>query len=75
MLTSRRGFSDTVLYDVDAVRERYGFDPPAIPDFKALRGDTSDNIPGVPGIGDKTASKLVAQFGSIENLLVRVLER
>jgi DNA polymerase I len=68
VLTSRRGFSDTVLFDVDAVRERYGFDPPAIPDFKALRGDTSDNIPGVPGIGDKTASKLVAQFGTVENM-------
>ncbi|MCC6173756.1 MAG: DNA polymerase I [Chloroflexi bacterium] len=68
VLTSRRGFSDTVLYDEAAVRERYGFDPVRIPDFKALRGDTSDNIPGVPGIGDKTASKLVAQFGTIENL-------
>ena len=68
VLTSRRGFSDTVLFDVDAVHERYGFDPPAIPDFKALRGDTSDNIPGVPGIGDKTASKLVAQFGTVESL-------
>jgi len=68
VLTSRRGFSDTVMYDVDAVKERYGFEPPAIPDFKALRGDTSDNIPGVPSIGDKTASKLVVQFGSIENL-------
>src|SRR5689334_22788453 len=69
VLTSRRGFSDTVLYDVAAVNERYGFDPQYIPDFKALRGDTSDNIPGVPGIGDKTASKLVAQFGTVENLL------
>ena len=69
VLTSRRGFSDTVMYDVDAVRERFGFDPPLIPDFKALRGDTSDNIPGVPGIGDKTASKLIQQFGTVENLL------
>jgi len=68
VLTSRRGFSDTVLYDVEAVRERYGFDPPLVPDFKALRGDTSDNIPGVPGIGDKTASKLVAAYGTVENL-------
>src|SRR3954463_7226449 len=68
VLTSRRGFSDTVMYDVEAVHERYGFEPPRIPDFKALRGDTSDNIPGVPGIGDKTASKLVAQFGTVENL-------
>ncbi len=72
VLTSRRGFSDTVLYDVDAVRERYGFDPTHIPDFKALRGDTSDNIPGAPGIGDKTASKLVAQFGTVENLLAHL---
>src|SRR5215212_3487896 len=69
VLTSRRGFSDVVMYDVDAVRERYGFDPGHIPDFKALRGDSSDNIPGVPGIGDKTASKLVQQFDTIENLL------
>jgi DNA polymerase-1 len=74
VLTSRRGFSDTVLFDVDAVRERYGFDPRAIPDFKALRGDTSDNIPGVAGIGDKTASKLVAQFGSIEGLYDHLAE-
>jgi DNA polymerase I len=72
VLTSRRGFSDTVMYDVDGVRERYGFDPPAIPDFKALRGDTSDNIPGVPGIGDKTASKLIQQFGTIENMFERL---
>ncbi|MFN8632571.1 MAG: DNA polymerase I [Chloroflexota bacterium] len=68
VLTSRRGFSDVVLYDEAAVIERYGFEPPKIPDFKALRGDTSDNIPGVPGIGDKTASKLVGQFGSVEGL-------
>jgi DNA polymerase-1 len=74
VLTSRRGFSDVVMYDVDAVKDRYGFEPPAIPDFKALRGDTSDNIPGVPGIGDKTASKLVGQFGTIENLYERLAD-
>ncbi|MGE3271872.1 MAG: 5'-3' exonuclease H3TH domain-containing protein, partial [Chloroflexota bacterium] len=68
VLTSRRGFSDTVLYDEAAVEERYGFEPNRIPDFKALRGDTSDNIPGVPGIGDKTASKLIQQFDTVENL-------
>ena len=72
VLTSRRGFSDVVLYDVDAVRERYGFNPEYIPDFKALRGDSSDNIPGVPGIGDKTASKLIQQFGTVEELLKRL---
>ena len=69
VLTSRRGFSDTVMYDVAAVNERFGFEPNRIPDYKALRGDTSDNIPGVPGIGDKTASKLIQQFDTIENLL------
>ncbi|MBA2449486.1 MAG: DNA polymerase I, partial [Chloroflexi bacterium] len=59
VLTSRRGFSDTILYDEQAVRDRYGLDPRQLPDFKALRGDASDNIPGVPGIGDKTAAKLL----------------
>jgi DNA polymerase I len=68
VLTSRRGFSDTVLYDETAVRERYGLEPAQLADFKALRGDTSDNIPGVPGIGDKTASKLLAKYGSVEQL-------
>jgi len=62
-------FSDAVLYDEEGVRQRYGVDPPLIADLKALKGDPSDNIPGVPGVGDKTALKLVQQFGSIENLL------
>src|SRR5207302_7382382 len=51
-----------------------GFEPPQLIDFKALRGDTSDNIPGVPGVGDKTAAKLVQDFGSVEALLERVDE-
>lgn len=60
---------DTVLYgDDDAVVERYGVRPEQIPDLKALKGDTSDNIPGVRGIGEKTAVKLLNQFGHIENL-------
>ncbi|HLH26387.1 MAG TPA: DNA polymerase I [Chloroflexota bacterium] len=68
VLTSRRGLSDTVMYDEAAVRERFGFAPPQLVDYKALRGDTSDNIPGVPGIGDKTASRLVAEYGDVANL-------
>ena len=68
MVTSR-GISETVVYDEAKVRERYGFDPPQLPDYKSLRGDSSDNIPGVPGIGEKTASALVQQFGSVEALL------
>ena len=66
---TRRGITDTVVYDVDKVFERYGFDPPKVVDFKALRGDASDNIPGVPGIGDKTAMSLVQQYGTLESIL------
>ncbi len=66
---TRRGITDTVVYDVAKVFERYGFDPPKVVDFKALRGDASDNIPGVPGIGDKTAMSLVQQYGPLEAIL------
>ena len=73
-LVPRRGITDTFVYGPDQVRQRYGFEPAQLIDFKALRGDTSDNIPGVPGVGDKTAAKLVQDFGSIESLLERVDE-
>jgi DNA polymerase-1 len=73
-LVPRRGITDTFVYGPDQVRQRYGFEPPQLVDFKALRGDSSDNIPGVPGVGDKTAAKLVQDFGSIEALLERVEE-
>ena len=73
-LVPRRGITDTFVYGPDQVRQRYGFEPAQLVDFKALRGDTSDNIPGVPGVGDKTAAKLVQDFGTIESLLERVDE-
>jgi DNA polymerase-1 len=73
-LVPRRGITDTFVYGPDQVRQRYGFEPAQLIDFKALRGDTSDNIPGVPGVGDKTAAKLVQDFGSVEALLERVEE-
>ncbi len=73
-LVPRRGITDTFVYGPDQVRQRYGFEPAQLIDFKALRGDTSDNIPGVPGVGDKTAAKLVQDFGNIESLLERVDE-
>jgi DNA polymerase-1 len=73
-LVPRRGITDTFVYGPDQVRQRYGFEPVQLVDFKALRGDTSDNIPGVPGVGDKTAAKLVQDFGGIEALLERVEE-
>src|ERR1022692_1150486 len=72
VFASRRGLSDTIIYDVDKVRERYGFEPPLVVDFKALQGDPSDNIPGVPGIGEKTAMSLVQQYGPLENVLEAV---
>ena len=73
-LVPRRGITDTFMYGPDQVRQRYGFEPNQLIDFKALRGDTSDNIPGVPGVGDKTAAKLVQDFGTIEALLERIEE-
>ncbi|HWO07709.1 MAG TPA: DNA polymerase [Candidatus Paceibacterota bacterium] len=66
--TLRQGIQDTILYDEDRVRERYGFGPEHIVDYKALRGDPSDNIKGVKGIGEKTAEQLITNFGSIEDI-------
>lgn len=71
VLTLRQGVTDTFTYDREAVIERLGVGPEAVPDFKAIKGDTSDNIPGVPGIGDKGAAALLQQFGSIEAILER----
>jgi DNA polymerase-1 len=70
--TSRRGQSQPFIYDPAAVRDRYGFEPTRMIDFKALRGDASDNIPGVPGIGDKTATALIQQYGELEAVLAAV---
>jgi len=71
-LVPRRGITDTFVYGPGQVRQRYGIEPEQLVDFKALRGDTSDNIPGVPGVGDKTAAKLVQDFVNVEALLERV---
>jgi len=64
----RRAFSDTTLFDEAAVKEKYGVTPEQIADLKGLVGDPSDNIPGVPGVGAKTAQKLIGQFGSVESI-------
>lgn len=66
--TLRKGITDIAIYDTKAVRERYGLNPDQMVDFKALRGDPSDNIKGVKGIGEKGAIDLIKEFGSIENL-------
>ncbi|MBI4087001.1 hypothetical protein HY416_03420 [Candidatus Kaiserbacteria bacterium] len=64
--TLRKGIKDTIMYDEAMVKERFGFGPEHIADYKGLRGDPSDNIPGIVGIGEKTATELVTRFGSIE---------
>lgn len=66
--TMSRGLTDSVLFDEAAVKTKYGFKPKQMIDYKGLRGDPSDNIPGVKGIGEKTATELLAEFDSIENL-------
>ncbi len=74
IMTTSRGITDTRVYDRDGVIDRYGIPPELIPDFIGLKGDTSDNIPGVPGIGDKTAADLLQRFGSLEDVLAHVEE-
>ncbi len=71
---NRKGISDIVDYDEAAIVERYGIRPDQYLDFVALKGDPSDNIPGVPGVGDKTAAKLVQQFGTVEELVAHTDE-
>src|SRR6202161_4598408 len=69
VMATSRGITDTKIYDRQAVIDRYGIPPELIPDFYGLKGDTSDNIPGIPGIGDKTASELIQRFGGLEDVL------
>jgi DNA polymerase I len=68
VLAPRRAFGDTVLYDEAAIRERYGLEPRQLIDYKALVGDTSDNVPGVRGVGSKTATSLLQEYGSLESI-------
>ncbi|MDQ2939738.1 MAG: DNA polymerase I, partial [Actinomycetota bacterium] len=72
VMTTSRGITDTKIYDRDGVIERYGVPPELVTDLIGLKGDTSDNIPGVPGIGDKTAAQLLQEFGSLEDVLANV---
>lgn len=66
--TLKKGINDTVMYDEKAVRERFGFGPELLPDYKGLRGDPSDNIIGIKGIGEKSAGILIQKFGALEDL-------
>ncbi len=74
VMSTSRGITETKIYDRAAVEERYGVPPESITDLMGLRGDTSDNIPGVPGIGEKTATQLLQRFGSLEAVLESVEE-
>jgi DNA polymerase-1 len=74
VLYPRKGVSDLVRYDPAGVNDKYGLTPEQYPDFAALRGDPSDNLPGIPGVGEKTATKWIQQFGSLGTLIDRVDE-
>ncbi|MFZ2887334.1 MAG: DNA polymerase [Minisyncoccia bacterium] len=68
----RQGINDLVLYDDERVRERYGFGPEHVIDYKGIRGDASDNIPGVPGVGEGSATKLIETFGALEDIYAAI---
>jgi len=74
VVTSGKRFSDAVVYDAERITERYGLPPKQLVDWKGLTGDKSDNIPGVPGIGAKTATQLVARYGSVDAALEHIDE-
>jgi DNA polymerase I len=74
VIITRKGISEFDIYDYDAMVETYGFPPTQFIDYKGLMGDPSDNIPGLPGVGEKTARKLVIEYGTIENLLEHLEE-
>ena len=74
LMMTPRGVADVHVYTPERVELRYGVRPDQVPDFIGLKGDTSDNIPGVPGIGDKTAGQLIAQYGSLEEVIAHADE-
>jgi len=74
LMTTRSGVENTVMYDVAKIDERFGLRPDQMVDYKALKGDPTDNIPGVPGVGEKTAAKLIRDFGDLDSLLARLDE-
>lgn len=72
--TLKKGIKDTIIYDIDLVEQKYGFGPAQVIDYKALRGDPSDNIPGVKGIGEKTATDLIKKYGSLDGIYEAINE-
>src|SRR6476659_4044599 len=74
LMTTRSGVENTVMYDVAKIDERFGLRPDQMVDYKALKGDPTDNIPGVPGVGEKTAAKLIRDYGDLDTLLAKLDE-
>ena len=74
LMTTRSGVQNTIIYDPARIHERYGLEPAQMIDFKALKGDSTDNIPGVAGVGEKTAASLIQTFGTLEGLYERIDE-
>ncbi len=72
VMTTRSGVENTIIYDPPRIWERYALRPDQMIDYKALKGDPTDNIPGVPGVGEKTAAKLIAEYGSLASLYERI---
>ena len=68
VVTTKKGITDVVIYDPETVQEKYGITPAQFPDYLGFMGDSSDNIPGVPGIGEKTATELLLKSGSVDAL-------
>ena len=74
LMFTRKGISETIRFTPEKVKEEYGFNPGQVTDWKGLAGDGSDNIPGIPGVGDKTAVKLLQQYGTLEEVLIHASE-
>jgi DNA polymerase I len=74
LMTTRSGVENTVMYDIARIDERFGLRPDQMIDYKALKGDPTDNIPGVPGVGEKTAARLIREFGDLDSLYTRLEE-
>src|SRR5678815_3983910 len=74
LMTTRSGVENTILYDPAKIRERYDLVPGQMIDYKALKGDPTDNIPGVPGVGEKTAAKLVHEYGTLDAMYERIAD-
>ncbi|MEK7529214.1 MAG: 5'-3' exonuclease H3TH domain-containing protein [Patescibacteria group bacterium] len=72
ILYPEKGYREAVFFGVEEIKKKYGLSPTQIPDYKGLCGDTSDNLKGVPGIGKKTAQKLLAEYGSVENIYAHI---